>query len=55
FEVGESSSAAAARSTGGFRADYGFVGTHDVEIRRDPDRDVGYGITDVWVDPAKAV
>ncbi|GJS58578.1 hypothetical protein Tco_0653362 [Tanacetum coccineum] len=55
FEVGESSSAAAARSTGGFRADYGFVGTLDVEIRRDLDRDVGYGITDVWVDPAEAV
>ncbi|GKA16255.1 hypothetical protein Tco_0696002, partial [Tanacetum coccineum] len=38
-------------STGGFRADYGFVGTLDAEIRRDPDREVGYGITDVWVDP----
>ncbi|GKC66353.1 hypothetical protein Tco_1098951, partial [Tanacetum coccineum] len=55
FEVGESSSAAAARSTGGFRVDYGFVGTLDAEIRRDPDREVSYRITDVWVDPAEAV
>ncbi|GKA67664.1 hypothetical protein Tco_0767581, partial [Tanacetum coccineum] len=54
FEVGESSSVAAARSTGGFRADYGFVGTLDAEIRRGSDREVGYRITDVWVDPAKA-
>nr|GEZ55471.1 hypothetical protein [Tanacetum cinerariifolium] len=34
----------------GFRVDYGFVGTLDVEIRRDPDREIGYGITDVWKD-----
>ncbi|GJU48650.1 putative reverse transcriptase domain-containing protein, partial [Tanacetum coccineum] len=54
FEVGDSSSVAAARSTGGFRADYGFVSTLDAEIRRDSDREVGYRITDVWVDPAKA-
>ncbi|GJT47562.1 hypothetical protein Tco_0956277 [Tanacetum coccineum] len=53
FEVGECSSAAA-RPTGGFRADYGFVGTLDSEIRRDPNREVGYEITDVWVDPAEA-
>ncbi|GJW37524.1 hypothetical protein Tco_0060444 [Tanacetum coccineum] len=46
YEVGESSSAAAARPTGGFRADYGFVATMDREIRRDLERDVGYGITD---------
>ncbi|GJX43181.1 hypothetical protein Tco_0259857 [Tanacetum coccineum] len=39
FEVEECSSAAAARSTGGFRADYGFVGTLDAEIRRDLDRE----------------
>ncbi|GKG50615.1 hypothetical protein Tco_0521715, partial [Tanacetum coccineum] len=32
--------------TGGFRADYGFVATLDDEIRRDPKRDIGYGITD---------
>ncbi|GJQ88972.1 putative reverse transcriptase domain-containing protein [Tanacetum coccineum] len=38
FEVSESSSALTARPTGGFRADYGFVGTLDDEIRRDPER-----------------
>ncbi|GKB90527.1 putative reverse transcriptase domain-containing protein, partial [Tanacetum coccineum] len=49
YEVGESSSAAAtARPDGGLRADYGFVATMDREIRRDPERDVGYGITDSW-------
>nr|GFC54503.1 hypothetical protein [Tanacetum cinerariifolium] len=48
YEVGESSSAATARPTGGFRADYGFVATVDREIMRDPEREVGYGITDSW-------
>ncbi|GKD07667.1 putative reverse transcriptase domain-containing protein [Tanacetum coccineum] len=48
YEVGEISSAPTARPTGGFRADYGFVATLDGEIRRDPERDVGYGITDTW-------
>ncbi|GJZ35928.1 hypothetical protein Tco_0581745 [Tanacetum coccineum] len=48
YEVGESSSAAVARPVGGLRADYGFVATMDREIRRDPERDVGYGITDSW-------
>ncbi|GJT55034.1 hypothetical protein Tco_0990088 [Tanacetum coccineum] len=48
YEVGESSSAAAARPAGGLRADYGFVATIDREIRRDPERDVGYGITESW-------
>ncbi|GJU99018.1 putative reverse transcriptase domain-containing protein [Tanacetum coccineum] len=52
--VRKSSSTAAARSTRGFRANYGFVGTLDAEIRRDPDREVGYRITDIWVDPADA-
>ncbi|GJV14633.1 hypothetical protein Tco_1359956 [Tanacetum coccineum] len=47
YEVGECSSAPTARLTGGFRADYGFVGTLDGEIRRDPDREIGYGITNV--------
>nr|GFC12863.1 hypothetical protein [Tanacetum cinerariifolium] len=37
-------------STGGFRADYGFVGTLDAKIRRDPNREIGYEITDVWED-----
>nr|GFC13937.1 hypothetical protein [Tanacetum cinerariifolium] len=48
YKVGESSSAAAARPGGGFRADYGFVATVDREIMRDPEREVGYGITDSW-------
>ncbi|GKF04786.1 hypothetical protein Tco_0035454, partial [Tanacetum coccineum] len=48
YEVRESSSAAAARPTRVFRADYGFVATMDREIRRDIERDVGYGITDTW-------
>nr|GFA42271.1 hypothetical protein [Tanacetum cinerariifolium] len=46
YEVGESSSAAATRPAGGLRADYGFVATVDREIMRDPEREVGYGITD---------
>ncbi|GJU39925.1 hypothetical protein Tco_1192882 [Tanacetum coccineum] len=45
YEVGESSSAAA-RPARGLRADYGFVATIDREIRHDPEREVGYGITD---------
>nr|GEX01178.1 hypothetical protein [Tanacetum cinerariifolium] len=39
YEVGESSSAAAARPAGGLRADYGFVATIDMEIRRDSERE----------------
>ncbi|GJW20863.1 hypothetical protein Tco_0031485 [Tanacetum coccineum] len=46
YEVRESLSAAAARLTKGFRADYGFVATMDRKIRHDLERDVGYGITD---------
>ncbi|GJT32762.1 hypothetical protein Tco_0923181 [Tanacetum coccineum] len=48
YEVGESSSAAAARPAGGLRADYGFVATMDREIRYDPEREVGFRITDLW-------
>ncbi|GJX58581.1 hypothetical protein Tco_0289971 [Tanacetum coccineum] len=48
YKVGESSSTATARPAGGLRADYGFVATMDREIRRDPEREVGYGITDSW-------
>ncbi|GKD92931.1 hypothetical protein Tco_1372768 [Tanacetum coccineum] len=48
YEAKESSSAAAARHPGGFRVDYGFVSTIDREIRRDLERDVGYGIIDTW-------
>ncbi|GJR83259.1 hypothetical protein Tco_0154044 [Tanacetum coccineum] len=36
YEVGESSSAVAARPARGLRANYGFVATMDREIRRDP-------------------
>ncbi|GJT60193.1 hypothetical protein Tco_1003726 [Tanacetum coccineum] len=55
YEVGESSSAAAAKPAGGLRADYGFVATMDKEIRRDPERDVGYGITDSWDEIVKTL
>ncbi|GKE36582.1 hypothetical protein Tco_1459987 [Tanacetum coccineum] len=48
YEVSESSSAPTTRPTRGFRVDYGFVGTLDDEIRRDPKREVCYGITDTW-------
>nr|GEZ66509.1 reverse transcriptase domain-containing protein [Tanacetum cinerariifolium] len=48
YEVRESSSAAAARPTGGLRENYGFVSSMDREIRRDPEREVGYGIIDSW-------
>nr|GFB02216.1 hypothetical protein [Tanacetum cinerariifolium] len=48
YEVGVSSSTAAARPAGGLREDYGFVATVDREIVRDPEREVGYGITDSW-------
>ncbi|GJV56596.1 hypothetical protein Tco_1457601 [Tanacetum coccineum] len=50
YEVGESSSAAATRPTGGFRADYGFVATMDRDIRHDLERDVDYRITDTWAE-----
>ncbi|GKC33111.1 hypothetical protein Tco_1040405, partial [Tanacetum coccineum] len=48
YKVRESSSAAAAKPAGGLRVDYGFVATVDREIRHNPERDVGYGITDSW-------
>nr|GEU96484.1 putative reverse transcriptase domain-containing protein [Tanacetum cinerariifolium] len=51
FKVRECSFAPTARPTRGFRAYYGFVGTLDAEIRCDPDREIGYNITDVWEDP----
>ncbi|GJS46004.1 hypothetical protein Tco_0596125 [Tanacetum coccineum] len=43
--IEESSSAPTGRPTRSFRADYGFVGTLDVEIRRGLDREIGYEIT----------
>ncbi|GJS83310.1 hypothetical protein Tco_0749851 [Tanacetum coccineum] len=54
FEVGESSSATAARPTRGYRVDYRFIGTLDAELRRDRVREMGYGITDIWEDPTEA-
>nr|GEY73130.1 reverse transcriptase domain-containing protein [Tanacetum cinerariifolium] len=48
YVVGKSSSAAAARPARGLRADYGFVTTMDREIKRDPEREAGYRITDSW-------
>nr|GFC80032.1 hypothetical protein [Tanacetum cinerariifolium] len=44
----ESSSAAATRPARGLRADYGFVATMDREFICDPEREVGYRITDSW-------
>ncbi|GKB10243.1 hypothetical protein Tco_0844166 [Tanacetum coccineum] len=55
YEIRESSSAAAARPTGGLRADYGFVATIDREIKYDLERDVGYGITDSWDEIVEAM
>ncbi|GJV11573.1 putative reverse transcriptase domain-containing protein [Tanacetum coccineum] len=55
YEIGESSAVAATRPVGGRRADYGFVGTMDTEIRRQRAEEVGYRIRDVWVDPREAV
>ncbi|GJV22406.1 putative reverse transcriptase domain-containing protein [Tanacetum coccineum] len=54
-EVEESSSAPTARPNGGFRVDYGFVGTLDAKIRRDPEKEIGYGITDIQEDPDEIV
>ncbi|GJV24638.1 hypothetical protein Tco_1377333 [Tanacetum coccineum] len=54
FEVGESSSAAAAMPTRDYRADYGFISTLDAELRCERVREMGYGINDVWEDPAEA-
>ncbi|GKG28232.1 hypothetical protein Tco_0406559, partial [Tanacetum coccineum] len=48
YEIGESSAVATARPAEGFRADYCFVATMDRQTRRDPERYVGYGITDSW-------
>ncbi|GKE53895.1 hypothetical protein Tco_1489051 [Tanacetum coccineum] len=45
YEVGESSSAAAARPAGGLRTDYGLFATMDREIKRYLERDIRYGIT----------
>ncbi|GJY08873.1 hypothetical protein Tco_0377058 [Tanacetum coccineum] len=44
----DSSFAPTVRPDGDFRRDYGFIATLDDEIMQDPERDVGYGITDTW-------
>ncbi|GJV48580.1 hypothetical protein Tco_1438792 [Tanacetum coccineum] len=54
YKLGESLTAAV-RPIGGHRADYGFIGTMDAEIRCQRAEEVGYGIRDVWVDPTQAV
>ncbi|GKB81866.1 hypothetical protein Tco_0948761 [Tanacetum coccineum] len=48
YKIGESSAAATTRPIGGHKADYGFVGTMDTEIRRQRAEEVGYRIKDVW-------
>ncbi|GKA02315.1 ribonuclease H-like domain-containing protein [Tanacetum coccineum] len=55
YDIRESSAGAATRPIGVRRADYGFVGTMDTEIRRQRAEEVGYGIRDVWVDPREVV
>ncbi|GKD35207.1 hypothetical protein Tco_1250716, partial [Tanacetum coccineum] len=55
YEIRENSAAATTRPIVGRRADYGFVGTIDTEIRRRRAEEVGYGIRDVWVDPREAI
>ncbi|GJV89422.1 hypothetical protein Tco_1533360 [Tanacetum coccineum] len=52
YKVRESSTA---RPTGGQGIDYAFVSTVDAEARRQGIKEVGYGIRDTWVDPAKTV
>nr|GFC53215.1 hypothetical protein [Tanacetum cinerariifolium] len=51
LEAGESSAAAVARPIKGRRADYRFVDSVEVEIRRRITKDIGYGIRDTWIDP----
>ncbi|GJX75175.1 hypothetical protein Tco_0313770 [Tanacetum coccineum] len=55
YEIGESSAVVTTRPVGGRRADYGFVGTMDTEIRRRRAEEVGYRIRDVWIDPREAI
>nr|GEZ64984.1 reverse transcriptase domain-containing protein [Tanacetum cinerariifolium] len=51
YEAGESSVAAAARPIEGRRADYGFFDSVKAKIRRRRAEDIGYGISDTWIDP----
>ncbi|GJT40435.1 hypothetical protein Tco_0940300 [Tanacetum coccineum] len=48
YDVGESLSAPTTRPTRGFKVDNVLLPTLDDEIRRDPERDVVYGITNTW-------
>nr|GEX72400.1 reverse transcriptase domain-containing protein [Tanacetum cinerariifolium] len=48
YEVGES-------SIRGRGVDYGFADTIKAEMRHRGIREVGYGIRDIWIDPAEAV
>ncbi|GKD58151.1 hypothetical protein Tco_1295660, partial [Tanacetum coccineum] len=52
YEVGKSSTA---RPIEGRGIDYGFVSIIDTEARQQGIREVGYGIRDIWVDPAETV
>ncbi|GKE05545.1 reverse transcriptase domain-containing protein [Tanacetum coccineum] len=54
YEVGESLTVAP-RPTRGHKADYGFIGTMDADIRRQRVEEVGYCIRDIWVDPTEVV
>nr|GEX30988.1 transposon Ty3-G Gag-Pol polyprotein [Tanacetum cinerariifolium] len=42
-------------STDCFRTEYGFVGTLDAKIRRNPNREIGYKITDIYEDPDEII
>ncbi|GKA41496.1 hypothetical protein Tco_0734156 [Tanacetum coccineum] len=55
YKVRERSPAVGARPAGGLKAEYSFVATMDREIRRDLERDVGYGITDSWDEIVEAM
>nr|GFC98514.1 hypothetical protein [Tanacetum cinerariifolium] len=50
YEAGESSAAAAVRLIEGHRAEYGFIGSVEAEIKRRIAEDIGYGIRDTWID-----
>ncbi|GKF09988.1 hypothetical protein Tco_0044212, partial [Tanacetum coccineum] len=55
YKIGESSAAAATRPIGDRRADYGFVGTIDTEIRRQRAEEVGYDLREAVEEDIYAV
>nr|GEX14995.1 hypothetical protein [Tanacetum cinerariifolium] len=55
FEVGKSSSAPTVRPARVSKLDYGFITTLDDEIMQDPERYVGYRITDSWDEIVKTM